>query len=1567
MSFSLRIDLPSSSYFSFEALLREGPEMRPGSLMERALLSCRKDATASVEKETLGPSMEREGFSRERIQWIINQMRFEAVIGSPDRTDVIQDHLDALGFFLMQLQDPAQDRVSLLESFQRLDPSLQGTLSRWVWHACREPKSDPGFGEHKIEEDPQILLRVLDKEGNNCVERLMECLYKMRILSSQIEELSRVEEALDQPMPLEERLRECVHSDRRALQDHVSYQVWWRGGGKEDPNFVLGDRDYGTRMAEEEPARLRPIFKEMLEVLRAEQQDLERMEADKGTFSMKERVIEVPKVLAQEVFYDKIAERYMKDYGITHVFLAVSKMPNVQIRIALAKLCAQLSGRGTAELIRNFGIEDQEGLIEIAKLCAQQDGWGTAERIGNFGIEDQESLIEIASLCARQNGFRTAERIGNFGIDQARQEALIEIAKLCAQQSRSRTAQLIQNFGIDPKNQEELIEIAKLCAQQDGWGTAEHIRNFGIDPAHQEGLIEIARLCAQQDGAGTAEHIRNFGIDPAHQEGLIEIARLCAQQDGEGTAERIRNFGIDPAHQEGLIEIARLCAQSSGFGTALHIRKFGIKEEKERIEIAKLCTEQSGGRIAERIWNFEIDPAHQEVLIEIASLCAEQSGGTTARCIGNFGIEDQEALVEIAKLCAKQDGWGTAEYIRNFGIKDEKESMEIAKLCAQQNGFRTAERIGNFGIDPAHQEALIEIARLCAKNSGLGIALYIRNFGIKEEKERIEIAKLCAQENGEGTAEHIRNFGIDPKNQEALIAIAKLCVQQSRGGTAERIGNFGIDPKNQEALIEIAKLCARQNGWITAKLIRRFGIDPKNQEALIAIAKLCAQQSRGRAAEWIERFEIDPVHQKALIEIAKLCARQNGWITAEVIRRFGIDLKNQEALIEIASLCAFSSGASLFRDLDRYFPDLSPDTFKTLRDLCLVSAVFKGELTSEMNKYLHEEFYEKCSRALERPQYAFLAKNLPSRKTEWSPLEMRQLAAISYLMHEWGERPIPDVFQKGYSEAIAYRNAALSFFCLRQLRACKDSSMFEEAVPKTKEGAPLVQGLLPMVSVAKWLKESRKSIDEEKRSIGKLQGCVKGCRTEFKNARSGLMQGWLLACEALEELESLASEQKVHILAEISQNLDPADPLTDLKKRLSYVNILCREDRMPDTLPSHDMTSYLSDLIARVVQEDDYLDLRAVTDLSGKYVATLAQMRVPGAWKTYETQIKQTADPKVQASFQKTIVSILEGEFQAFRYQEAEGAQHGAKIRKAHPEIWESWKTAKYSRTEELSSVSQTVSFSFSTFLEQKYRDGHLAQPDGSARLDVLIDFLERQDRREEILHACESALGRSEDPLLRAQRLLMELYRRNPSEREVLKSLFQLEELLPHLSGFEIANDITGLKRGLEKRSAENKEVLLIDLFLCGTEIAGSCQRIDGDPRLNQCLLAYLMDGKNRMLAVKDLETGKILARCLFRLLWDHTTGQPVLFQDRIYPMPCPANMGEALDRLAKIRATELGLSLYTADMRPDTVPSSNEIVSLGSPAPYEYEDASEGVMAEGRFAIKNLRKVREDPATGV
>jgi len=982
-----------------------------------------------------------------------------------------------------------------------------------------------------------------------------------------------------------------------------------------------------------------------------------------------------------------------------------------------------------------------------------------------------------------------------------------------------------------------------------------------------------------------------------------------------GAIDFIKQFEIKD--QNNRIAIAKYYARTDTIGFLRYIQKFGITDQKGLIELAKLCAHQDG-RTAGHIQNFEI--TDQKILIELAKLCAQQKGWT-AEYIGNFGIEDPEALIELAKLCAKQNGATTAANIQNFGIRDREALIEIAKLCAQQNGHWTAQHIKNFGIEDP--EALIEIAKLCAQQDGGGTARYIKNFGVEDPDSLIELAKLCAQQDGGGTAMYIKNFGVE--DPDSLIELAKLCAQQDGATTAANIQNFGI--KAPEALIEIAKLCAQQDGGTTAYFVKNFGIE-------------------------------DP---EALIELAKLCAKQNGASTIRRLNNFGVAIN--KALFEIARLCFLSECGANVRDIvDEPF---SAAEHKSLRVCRLLSMAYSNTALGDFKNSEIDQLYRETRSRLEQfPGNTFLSKLIPTEDAEWQIADLRRLAAVAFIMDEWEGVAIPQVFQDAYTRAIQYRNAELAFYMIRLVSEVCDAEAVFDSLVHGQRGL-ILHSVLPMLIPAKWCVAA--GVNPSDVRVKGLKELVGGCR-RFREQVNGPVQSWLLACRALDEVTYLAPSKKLEILEEVleasiseqgSSNKRTLDP-EKLKKHMGLLDILCSDGLMPQ-LQSGERLGNLEELLNKGLLQDHYLNLRDIEGLAEKYTNTLGNMRVPSAWKTYEAQMKKTGDVAVQEALQKIIVSILEGNFKSLRYQEAEQQAHVEKICEAHRDTWERWKSNDSSRALNSRGSGELASVSFSSFLDEKHSHQHLSGD--NIDLALLRNYLDTPaNAREQFLSA---AVQEPTDPLHAIQLQLIQLYRDNPSGAALLKHLSEMD--MGSLGGIELANDLKGLRdqlQGAHKQVAAMDLELVDtddwqDLFLCGTEVAGSCQRVDGSHHLNKGLLGYLLDGKNRMLAVKDGKSGKVLARCLFRLLWDKTHHCPALFQDKIYPSPCSAEMERALNTLAKVKAQELGLHLYVNAKMIDTASDDVELASLGSPAPFEYEDAAQGVMENGKFTLRNCSKV--------
>jgi hypothetical protein len=135
-------------------------------------------------------------------------------------------------------------------------------------------------------------------------------------------------------------------------------------------------------------------------------------------------------------------------------------------------------------------------------------------------------------------------------------------------------------------------------------------------------------------------------------------------------------------------------------------------------------------------------------------------------------------------------------------------------------------------------------------------------------------------------------------------------------------------------------------------------------------------------------------------------------------------------------------------------------------------------------------------------------------------------------------------------------------------------------------------------------------------------------------------------------------------------------------------------------------------------------------------------------------------------------------------------------------------------------------------------------------------------------------------------------------------------------------------------------------DLLLCGTEIMGSCQNIHTpNPGLNKCLMGYVLDGKYRMLAVKN-SAGNIMARRMLRLMWDPLKKTPVLHLEKLYVNAgLPDGLEGTLLDLAKQKARAMGVFLVESggeDLygRP--------VVSLDSSVHFEYVDELRGIQSK-------------------
>lgn len=144
-------------------------------------------------------------------------------------------------------------------------------------------------------------------------------------------------------------------------------------------------------------------------------------------------------------------------------------------------------------------------------------------------------------------------------------------------------------------------------------------------------------------------------------------------------------------------------------------------------------------------------------------------------------------------------------------------------------------------------------------------------------------------------------------------------------------------------------------------------------------------------------------------------------------------------------------------------------------------------------------------------------------------------------------------------------------------------------------------------------------------------------------------------------------------------------------------------------------------------------------------------------------------------------------------------------------------------------------------------------------------------------------------------------------------------------------------------------------DLFLSGTEVEGSCQRIDSDARTNKCLLGLLLNGKSRLICIKENENDSIRARAIFKIM-KQRSGEPLLLLKHLYYATGVTRQisRDLIIEFAKKRAESIGLPLYQGRAEGG---GSTEIISdvPNGVAPYEYEDGNLLPNTEAAQGITN------------
>ncbi len=887
-----------------------------------------------------------------------------------------------------------------------------------------------------------------------------------------------------------------------------------------------------------------------------------------------------------------------------------------------------------------------------------------------------------------------------------------------------------------------------------------------------------------------------------------------------------------------------------------------------------------------------------------------EGGQPTRTSLTKVVIVEPSPRFQEAKIAAAQNGWRTSLNIQNYGDLTRDERYEVAIIAASQDragvsfciqNYRDLTRAQRYALakiavlktgwrtslyiqnyGDLTQEQRYEVAKIAAAKDAEHTSKYIKNYGDLTQEQRYEVAKIAAAQNGWRASEYIKNYG--DLTQEQRYEVAKIAAVQNGWRTSEYIKNYG--DLTQEQRYEVAKIAAARSGWGTSKYIKNYG--ELTQEQRYEVAKIAVAQKAGFTSEYIQNY--GNLTQEQRYEVAKIAAAKDAKRTSEYIKNYGELTREQR--YEVAKIAAAQNGMGTSENIQNY-GDLNDEEITQVKIICSLEQKIRGGDLGDIEPILDSFGHELGLQD-------FLVSVNKGQK------DLAKLMFISF--HIYCGREITEREKEALKELVQVRDEDRLKFLLSIFLQSSSNEAYFKVFNQLEKAEPTA--LLCRIVLAKWSLENEGPVQE-------ILKFIQENKKRFKD-NQGLGKDLLNTVVALEGSSALTDIEKSAVLRKMN-----AVHKDELKRYLSMVQCLIAIGKCKEAVEMSvgELSAFFLKNLSSIFELED----GDVHELDAKYTALEEKMRIPGAIITYLAPLKKI--PELKETIREFSKGVLNGEMSTLRYDVTK-SEHLKALSK-FPEVFKKWQQASAKELQTQSASGETE-INYLDFLKQKIcTDRHLKEAPSQLisylqdpEADVDFSAIEDVDLRK-IAEGCRN-LCRSRG------------------------SLEDLQRIVPKDS--EFYNDLTTLIS--PKKRKANIELDLIDtddwenLFLSGTEAEGSCQRINGSPDFNKCLMGYVIDGKNRMVAIVDRRTGKIIARSIIRLLIQED-GSPAIFQERTYPDDSSPQDRALLKELALQKGKDLGVPVFFDRESPKR---GVILRSLGGPAAYEYSD---GAAATGHGNI--------------
>lgn len=1090
-----------------------------------------------------------------------------------------------------------------------------------------------------------------------------------------------------------------------------------------------------------------------------------------------------------------------------------------------------------------------------------------------------------------------------------------------------------------------------------------------------------------------------------------QYLKSLLKQWGE-TDENINKCKLD---QEAVrFDIAKRMALNDPSTLIYKIMDFQLSEEN-RFKVAEsiICTDTKfhvGALCAiTNIDKFELTYQHR---FEIAS---KANNDMVCVHIEKFDLNDMDRLA-IAKKIAGEGSNMLAIHVEKFKISREQDRFDIAFSLTKKNGYLFfLSRIMDFVLTQEHRsqiamflaeneqnvpslawsikqfdltlESRVAIAKAAAKSNSVINPIRIKNFEIPAESDRVEIAKSCATKiEYQDTDSRLKMEDYDIKNEDSRFEVALIHATNKNGLISQSIDSYKITSEHKR--FEIAKAAALTNSSMLLKNLSNFAIS--NKTYIKEIFKILALQEQGLPLS--QYFSKDE-----RLEIAEYVAKRNG-------KQFAWNLKDY--------------------DLTFIPPDLIISTFQNVpeENISLVNRVFEDRLIKDVyssknlnefvgwaqekikkNKELNETIikqindwlgvYKTCCKAKSLSEAA-LEKQLPYAKEILAHQDPAFRYKLTSALFQYG----PPAQLQGKDHNLLFdillspliKQSGLTESEGNQFRKVLAHADYYDSTKREK----VLRGLHTLLYCEELTAKQKGEILQHIFGDKIDRKTEKGSKESLAKELTARKEEVIPVHNSFQLLDAIISSGNVAMLKATSETT-----LKETDEKHAAAKDIDRPLKTPINLEETLNNAFKS-----------ILGIKSIEDFGQKYASSIGAARNPMALMVYSIKLGSLFGIDRQNalnSLREFASAVLQGTYKSWRYATPDGS-HLETLFKENPLLKLEWQMGEKLTLGELQkiaageepdikaeSAAQAIddnplktSSQFNIVRYLKERTEHL-KPHTFSFLNECLEHTDNckghlqklaemnkqnplpkkadynESTKAAFLRTLEYALIKLLDPKI-------------PPEKK-MKDIddFVLPKLIAIYGGTaQIVTDLMLLKAYLmtkkEDVTKENIEQDYTiedtdhweDMLLCGTEVAGSCQRISGDVNYNKCLLGYLADGKNRAIVVKD-KNGKIIARRIMRLLWDDhpTANKPVLFQERLYQNPgVPEQAIKAMDLMFALRAKRLEVSLVTND-EDKNGDYPHELTSKGSPAPFEYVDASHVGITRGYYNIPadSIRLVQE------